>query len=300
MRYKLLTVVAIAAPMAAASLAAQAQTLNGQFGGPGLVIYSVGQNYAANQDSNAMYDGTNSAYYTFSWPSGAQGSDISLSGQLPQGLTFQSVNSTDSSASDAIFGTPAAGTEGTYYLSLNGTVNGTATSYPFTLVIEPQSSMLTTIPDGITGNWFGGSSQSGHGFSIEVLPNSQLLAQWYTFTPSDGTNSGGTQAWINALGPITGNTATLQANEMGGAGGFFPPNFDTNNVQVQQWGTLTFTFYDCNFGLVTWDTSGTGSGSGSGSGNGSGGTGASGYGSGSMPIQRLTMPAGLTCSSTTQ
>ena len=127
-----------------------------------------------------------------------------------------------------------------------------------------------SIGPGITGNWFD-PDESGHGFSVEVLPGNQMLAQWYVFAPNEGP------VWIVATGPITGNVAVLQGYQAVGAGGRFPPNFDPTRLQAQLWGTLTFTFTDCNNGQVSWQSV------------------VAGYTTGSIPITRLTMPAGLTC-----
>ena len=126
------------------------------------------------------------------------------------------------------------------------------------------------IGPGITGNWFN-AGQSGQGFSLEVLRNNTLLAEWFTYAPENG------QAWIVAMGPIDGNTAVLQGYQSIGPGGRFFPNFDPSGVQKQFWGTLTFTFTDCNIGSVAWQPVGAG------------------YVAGSMSIQRLTQPAGLLC-----
>jgi hypothetical protein len=87
----------------------------------------------------------------------------------------------------------------------------------------------------------------------------------------------GGQSWIVATGPIAGNTAVLQGFQPVGSGGRFPPNFDPSQLHNQAWGTITFTFTDCNNGQVSWQPTATG------------------YTSGSIPITRLTMPAGLTC-----
>jgi hypothetical protein len=88
----------------------------------------------------------------------------------------------------------------------------------------------------------------------------------------------GDQSWIAALGPIDGNRAVLQGVQTVGAGARFPPNFDAANARQESWGTLTFTFSDCNHGRVEWNST------------------LPGYGSGGMDLTRLTLPAGLTCS----
>jgi hypothetical protein len=123
---------------------------------------------------------------------------------------------------------------------------------------------------GISGNWFN-PGQSGQGFILETQRDNSLLAEWFTFAPDNG------QAWIVALGPISGNTAVLQAYQAGGSGGHFYPRFDPSAIQNQFWGTITFSFADCNNGSVAWQPV------------------LAGYVGGSMPIQRLTLPAGLAC-----
>jgi N-acetylneuraminic acid mutarotase len=129
-----------------------------------------------------------------------------------------------------------------------------------------------TISPGFTGSWFN-PAQNGHGFMLEVLSGTpmQLLASWFAFAPQGG------QAWIVGLGPIDGNHAVLQGIQTAGTGARFPPNFDQANVRAENWGTLTFTFSDCNHGRVDWAAS------------------TPSYGSGGMDLTRLTLPAGLVC-----
>ena len=137
-------------------------------------------------------------------------------------------------------------------------------------VIQIAATNDGTITPGYTGNWFD-PAQPSHGFSLEVLAGNQMLAQWYVFGPNGG------QAWLVATGPIVGNRAVLQAFLPVGNGGRFPPNFDPTLVKNQAWGTITFTFADCADGSVSWQPTLTG------------------YSAGSLPIARLTTPAGLTC-----
>jgi plastocyanin len=124
------------------------------------------------------------------------------------------------------------------------------------------------ITSGFTGAWYD-PAQAGHGIFLEVLNGNQLLAWWFTFTP-DGTQ----QAWFGNIGPIDGDTATVDALQT--QGGRWIPNFDPGNVTQPSWGTLTFQFTDCNHGEVTFATSGP-------------------YGNGHMDLVRLTQPAGLQC-----
>ncbi len=195
---------------------------------------------------------------------------ISESGALPAGIEFTglALPLPDNASASGFVGTPAAGSAGIYNLTLTAS-NGVSpdATQAFTLTVVEGTVVITP---GFTGNWFD-PAESGHGFSLEVLPGNNMLAEWFVFAPTGG------QSWIVATGPITGNTAVLQAWQAAGPGGLFPPNFNASEVQSQPWGTITFTFADCNNGQVSWQPTATG------------------YTSGSIPISRLTMPAGLTC-----
>ena len=128
------------------------------------------------------------------------------------------------------------------------------------------------IGPGMTGSWFV-PDQSGYGFTIQVLPGQplQMLVSWFVFEPQGG------HAWIVAQGPVQGTRAVLQGNRMTGSGGRFPPNFDAAAIRSEYWGTLTLAFADCKHGRVEWAST------------------VQGYGYGFVNIERLTLPAGLTC-----
>ncbi|HJT97156.1 MAG TPA: hypothetical protein VJ696_02490 [Rhodanobacteraceae bacterium] len=137
----------------------------------------------------------------------------------------------------------------------------------FVATREPTANVPIT--SGFTGAWYD-PAQSGHGILIEVLPGNQILAWWFTFNP-DGTQ----QAWFGNVGAINGTTASITALQT--QGGRWIPNFDPGNVTQPTWGTLTFTFTDCNHGRVDFSSS------------------VAGYGEGHMDLTRLTQPAGLSC-----
>lgn len=103
------------------------------------------------------------------------------------------------------------------------------------------------ITAGFTGAWYD-PNQSGHGIFLEVLANNQLLAWWFTFAPD------GTQAWFGNIGGIdpATNTATVEALKT--QGGAWIPNFNPANVTQPIWGTLVFSFTDCNHGRVDFNS----------------------------------------------
>jgi len=141
------------------------------------------------------------------------------------------------------------------------------------LIATFRPSLVSTafsIGPGMTGHWYD-PAQDGQDFSLEVPDGNGKLADWFVFAPDGGPT------WIVATGAIAGNTAVLQGFQKAGPGGRFPPGFDAARLQSVPWGTLTVTFTDCNHGQVSWQPI------------------AAGYASGSMPITRLTLPAGLSC-----
>jgi Galactose oxidase, central domain len=125
------------------------------------------------------------------------------------------------------------------------------------------------IGPGFTGSWYD-PAQIGHGLFVEVLPDSRFLAAWFTFDPA-----GAKQSWFLGVGTYSGDTATI-ATTLQPTGGRWIPNFDPARVVNYSWGTLKFTFADCNHGRVDFASS-------------------AGYGVGSMNLTRLTQPAGLSC-----
>lgn len=132
-----------------------------------------------------------------------------------------------------------------------------------------------TLGGYLSGNWYD-PAQPGQGFQLEFTDqNSTLIAVWFVFAPS-----GGAQNWIFAQGAYdhAANAVTVDAELLSGAQ--FPPQFKTSDVQNTPWGTLTFTFSDCDHAQVSWN-----------------GT-LPGYGSGSTALTRLTSIRGLACPAT--
>jgi plastocyanin len=126
-----------------------------------------------------------------------------------------------------------------------------------------------SIGPGFTGSWYD-PAQSGHGLFLEVLPGNQLVAAWLTF------DAAGNQAWFVATGSYSGYTAMLRSVDRP-SGGRWIPNFDPARITHNAWGSLVFTFTDCDNGRVDFFSSDPG------------------FGNGGMTLKRLTMPAGVTC-----
>lgn len=115
-------------------------------------------------------------------------------------------------------------------------------------------------------------TQNGHGINVYMLENNRIIVIWYVF---DNT---GKPIWMLGVGEHDGTKATLTAQI--GNNGLFPPNFDSNTVSFQDWGTMELEFSDCNNGVFKWNPL----------------TNTDGYTAGEMPITRITTTLGLECS----
>lgn len=108
---------------------------------------------------------------------------------------------------------------------------------------------VNPLTDGLdschTGAWYN-AAEDGHGFMLQVIENQgeeRLQLSWYTY-------QNGQQFWLNAVGPINGKQASLEA--FSASGGDFPPNFDPDQVTLTPWGQIDFELTDNNNAQVSW------------------------------------------------
>jgi hypothetical protein len=125
------------------------------------------------------------------------------------------------------------------------------------------------ITPGITGSWFD-PTRSGEGFQVEVIgPALDPLVAAYFFTYDDSGN----QMWINGVGDVNGDTSIVPMTVTSGP--VFGPGFDPDDLILEDWGTITFTFSSCNAGTAEYVSTN--------------------FGSGTFNIERLTSISGSTC-----
>lgn len=119
---------------------------------------------------------------------------------------------------------------------------------------------------GTGGTWYNAAT-SGQGFFVEVVPSLNLMVvAWFTWT-----NTPGVHDWITAIGPISGDSATLDLQRS--TGGKFN---DPTTVATASVGTATARFTSCSNGTITFQRNDLGL-------------------SGTIPITRLTVtPAACT------
>jgi hypothetical protein len=143
-----------------------------------------------------------------------------------------------------------------------------------TITVQGVATGNVPITSGFTGTWVDSGVTGQIGLGFEVLTGGNMVIEGYTFAPAP---TGG-QAWIGGVGPIVdGDHAVVGMTTINGPGGRFFPNFVQAQTQNTPWGTMTVSFTDCNHGTASWVST------------------VPGYGSGSLPIIRVTLPAGLTC-----
>ena len=158
-----------------------------------------------------------------------------------------------------------------YYCEMHGAPNS-GMSGTITILGTPAPFSPGT---GLSGNWYN-PQQDGHGFQFEVLqaPSGVVTVFWFVF------DNNRNQAWILGTGRFNDNRLVMDSGRRLGAR--FPPNFLSSEAVGTPWGTLTFTFSDCDHGHVDWTT-----------------TDPAFTPSGGMDIQRLTQVAGTSCPTST-
>lgn len=106
------------------------------------------------------------------------------------------------------------------------------------------NSIIADVRPEHSGAWYN-PTQSGHGFSIDVISPQRSLAFWYAYDPF------GEPIFLYAEGVNVGNQIQAQVYFLYGmVWGEFNP--DTNNML--NWGTLTITFHDCSNATLQYDS----------------------------------------------
>jgi hypothetical protein len=136
--------------------------------------------------------------------------------------------------------------------------------------VNSTKSSSASINSGYSALWYN-PEQSGHGINVYMLDKNRIIVIWYVY------DNEGNPIWLLGIGTHDGLIAHLDVKI--GSGAQFPPNFDTNDVVLTNWGTFDLEFSDCNSGIFSWTPV---------LGNG--------YTMGQTPIVRLNTTQGLSCS----
>jgi hypothetical protein len=104
----------------------------------------------------------------------------------------------------------------------------------------------TTTDQDFNGSWYN-PAEDGHGLQIEEIATGQGLAvvvSWYVY-------HNGTQLWLTGTGPVNGDTAEVPVFLTSGPD--FGTDYDSGDLQVEAWGSLTLTLTARNDLQLTWD-----------------------------------------------
>ena len=143
-----------------------------------------------------------------------------------------------------------------------------------TLILMVSTLAATSQPiitKSFTGGWYD-PAKNGQGFLLEIINTNQqkkALTTWFTFDTS------GQQLWLIGIGEISNQN--IHFDMVIPEGGQFGDLHDPNNINNTAWGSVTFTFNDCNNGQVSWQPQ------------------VNGFVSGSMPVVRSTAIHNLNC-----
>ena len=113
----------------------------------------------------------------------------------------------------------------------------------------------------MTGAWYN-PQRSGEGLLIEILDNDKALVTWYTY------DFNRQQVWLIGVGNISNNKITDITMTIT-HGAVFGEDFLATDVVRETWGVLSLEFFDCNLGLLSYNTN-------------------TEFGSGEIQISRLT------------
>lgn len=116
-----------------------------------------------------------------------------------------------------------------------------------------------------SGSWFQ-TDRSGEGFILEILPDGNAVAAWFTFPPA---GQSGEQVWLVAAGGEFRGDKLVFEQVYRPRGGRFGSAFDPAQIENVPWGRFEFTFLDCGSATLSY-------------------AGSEGYGSGTRNLQRIT------------
>ena len=105
----------------------------------------------------------------------------------------------------------------------------------------------TDVLDGISGAWYD-PTHDGEGWFLEYLGNNNVLMYWFSY------DNLGNQKWMLDVGTIDANNLITFANMSQKSGTFFGDNFNPDNVNNINWGTMQMQINNCNSISVSYDS----------------------------------------------
>ncbi len=116
------------------------------------------------------------------------------------------------------------------------------------LVAATGWSQDVTVDGRFTGSWFD-PERSGEGWVLQILDDGTSFVAWFTYPPAAKGTSG--QAWLVGSGMVDGDRVSFE-NLQQFSGPMFGPQFDPDALVAADWGTLEFSFGDCDSGSLSY------------------------------------------------
>jgi len=118
----------------------------------------------------------------------------------------------------------------------------------FLLISSNALADLTLADGGASGQWFN-ASRDGEGIYVEIVAagsGTQISAAWFTY------DQNGDQMWLVGNKSINQTQTIVTFPVFVLDGPVFRPNYDLDDVNRVEWGTLTLSFPSCNDALLTY------------------------------------------------
>jgi hypothetical protein len=136
---------------------------------------------------------------------------------------------------------------------------------------QPPDNFEATLASEAASGAFYQPQRTGEGWLMEYLGDGQVAVQWFTYNPD------GNAARLTGLGRINGSRVIVE-QLVYVTGTEFGSKFNPDDIDVMDWGSMTFEFFDCDNGSIVY-FSRTG-----------------GWESGTVDVTRLTSIKGSGCS----
>ena len=114
------------------------------------------------------------------------------------------------------------------------------------------------------------SERNGEGWLMEYLGDGRVVVQWFTY------NLEGNPARLTGVGRIDGSIVVVE-KMLYVTGTEFGAKFDPDDIDIQDWGFLSFEFHDCDKGRIAYFSR------------------MDGWGSGVVDVTRLISIKGISC-----
>ena len=111
---------------------------------------------------------------------------------------------------------------------------------------------VSVVGPGHSAHWFN-PERAGEGIALEILENDRAQMYWFTYDEQ------GNQRWLIGTGELVtenGSTTAVFPGLITTRGGRFGPEFDPEEVELENVGTATMSFLDCNEALFTYEAIG--------------------------------------------